>query len=148
MAAANSGAGERTRPRVLFAAPSQQALTIPTAWLDIQIASPRLAKAPIVAREARAVPETLQPDLLGVLCLNPAAQIIRQHGVHPIAARAQNFNFAARRQRQNTVCCVRCRETRLDIVARHDGEPAAFAPIVEGVNRPDGQTANEQTQNR
>ena len=81
----------------------------------------------------------LQPDLLGVLRLNPAAQIIRQRGVHPIAARAQNFDFAARRQRQNTVCCVRCGETRLDIVARHDGEPASFAPIVERVNRPDSQ---------
>src|SRR5215471_8240894 len=81
-----------------------------------------------------ALQKLLEPDLLGVLGLNPAAQIIRQRGVHPIAARTQNFDLAARRQRQNTVCCVRCCETRLDVVARHYGEPASFAPIVEYVN--------------
>ena len=32
--------------------------------------------------------EFLQPHLLGVLGLNPAAQVIRQRGVHPITARA------------------------------------------------------------
>ena len=35
-----------------------------------------------------ALQKLLQPHLLGVLGLNPAAQVIRQRGVHPIAARA------------------------------------------------------------
>ena len=35
-----------------------------------------------------ALQKLLQPHLLGVLGLNPAAQVIRQCGVHPITARA------------------------------------------------------------
>jgi len=35
-----------------------------------------------------ALQKLLQPYLLGVLGLNPAAQVIRQRGVHPITARA------------------------------------------------------------
>ena len=38
------------------------------------------------AREPRALAGNLWPHLLGVLRLNPAAQVIRQRGVHPIAA--------------------------------------------------------------
>ena len=46
------------------------------------------ARARQTAREARAVPKDLEADLLGLLRLDPAAQVIRQRGVHPIAARA------------------------------------------------------------
>ncbi len=35
-----------------------------------------------------ALQKLLQSDWLGVLRLNPAAQVIRQRGVHPITARA------------------------------------------------------------
>ena len=56
--------------------------------LDIPINQMRLARAPIVARVGACVPQSLQAHLLGVLRLNPAAQVIRQRGVHPIAARA------------------------------------------------------------
>jgi hypothetical protein len=46
------------------------------------------ARARQTAREARALPGALEPHLRGVLRLNPAAQVIRQRGVQPIAARA------------------------------------------------------------
>src|SRR5215471_12041270 len=93
-----------------------------------------------------ALQKLLEPDLLGVLGLNPAAQIIRQRGVHPIAARTQNFDFTARRQRENAVCRVGCGEARLNVVARHDGKPTPFAPVVERVNRPHGYSAHEEAQ--
>jgi hypothetical protein len=81
--------GERTRPRVLRLAPSpvaERGCNIdPGSWYALQRFA---ARARQTAREARAVPKGLEADLLGVLGLDPAAQVIRQRGVHPIAARA------------------------------------------------------------
>ena len=52
--------------------------------LQYQAAGMRLQGLP---RGPACAPRKLQPHLLGVLGLNPAAQVIRQRGVHPIAAR-------------------------------------------------------------
>src|SRR5215471_17632640 len=64
----------------------------------------------------------LQPHLLGLIRRNPTAQVIRQRGVGPITAGAQNLNFTSRRQRENAVGGVRCSEARLHILACDDRE--------------------------
>ncbi len=42
----------------------------------------------VLASGTDALQKLLQPDLLGILRLNPAAQVIRQRRIHPIAAGA------------------------------------------------------------
>jgi len=95
-----------------------------------------------------ALQKLLQPYLLGVLGLNPAAQVIRQRSVHPITARAQDLNFAASRQCENAVGGIRCGEARLDVRSRHDSEGASVASVVERVNRPHSCSAQQQAQDR
>src|SRR6266581_5445160 len=57
----------------------------------------------------------LQPHQLHRIGLNPAAKLIRESGINPIAAHTEDFDFAARRQNENAVCVVRRRQARLHL---------------------------------
>ena len=88
-------------------------------------------------------PELLQPHLLGVFRRNPTAQVIRQRGVGPIAARAQDLNFTSRRQRENAVGGVCCSEARLHIRAYDDCERTPLIATLYYVNCPGSKRAHE-----
>src|SRR6266404_7868891 len=77
----------------------------------------------------------LHPHAFGAARRDPAALIVRQRGVNPIAAFAQDLYFAAGRQKQNALGVVRRRKPGLGFFRGHDRQRISAGPIFQRENR-------------
>src|SRR6266487_2408549 len=65
----------------------------------------------------------------------PAAQIVGQRRINPVSASTQDFDFTARRQREDAVRTVRGSKPRFDSGASHNRKCAPVVAILEFINR-------------
>src|ERR1700704_4966858 len=76
-------------------------------------------------------PKYLQPNASDTLGRDPAAQIIWQRRVNPIATLADDFHLAAGREREHGVRRVCGRYSCFHGISRYHGQCAAFASVLE-----------------
>src|SRR6266496_1421318 len=96
-----------------------------------QFLPPQIPTGMPSCRRLSQTPLLLEPHSLSVFCWNPAAQIVWQRCIHPVAARAENFDLAPGRQCQNAIGCVRGRQARLDVFAGDNTKRVAFTAALE-----------------
>ena len=89
----------------------------------------------------------LHPHQLRALCRNPAAQIIWQRGVAPIAARTQDFDFAPSRKCQNAIGIISRRQTRIDIFSRNNRERKSMTSVFDSPKRIERTSAKKKRGN-
>src|SRR5205085_2947938 len=99
-----------------------------------------------LARLSSRAAQTLHPHALGAACRDPAALIVRQRGVNPIAAVAQNLDLAPGRQNQNALRGVGRGQVRFDFFSGNHGQDVAMRPIFQRKDRKDADAADQNTE--
>src|ERR1700730_1997605 len=93
-------------------------------------------------------PKYLQPDAGYALGRDPAAQIIWQRRVNPIATLADDFHLAAGREREPAVRWVCGYYSCPHAISRYHAQRAAFASVLEPTDSCDKRDKDRQRQDR